>query len=220
MGLDSGRVISLQIRWISKTGYPKKIKEEATDMKERRFRISCMCGWDPNTFGTFDEFADRICAAKDMGYEAVELSLGKPLGYEPKRMMKLLSSMNMPIANFLTGGNGVKDGLYFSSRDPEIRAKAVERICELIPIASEMGASMVIGTMQGKTVEPDYEVGKARVIDCLKQIASTAEKYNQLIVLEPMNFMDCAYHHTLEGQCRRYGSSAASAISQCSTRFI
>lgn len=167
-------------------------------MAERLFKIAAMFDDDANKYESFDKFTDEIRTAQDAGFEAIELSLIDPLGYTPAQMNKFLASINMPLANFLTGNNAVRDNIWFSSPDPECRKRAVERQCKLIPLAAEMNATMVIGTMQGRGLEPDYAKGKAHVIDCLRQIAEVAEKYNETIVLEPMNSIECGYHFTLD----------------------
>ena len=164
---------------------------------KRLFKLGAMFDSIAGDFSSFDAYADNIRIAKDMGYEAIELSLFYPLGYTTDQMNKFVQSIDMPIANFMTGLNAIRDNLWFSSPVKEVRDKAVERICTLIPYAKEMNATFVVGTMQGRGLEPDYQVGKARVLECFKRIAEVAEKYNQTIVLEPMNFLECGYNFTL-----------------------
>lgn len=162
------------------------------------FQLSFMIGPRPSQFRSQTEFQEAIRHGMGIGYTGVEFNLGLPLGFEPGELADFVARVGCRIPNVMTGINGIDDNLYMSVADSSVRRAAVQRIKDLIPVARRLQASMVIGTMQGRLIhEPDVKAGYARVLACLKEIAETAERHSQLIVLEPMNHMDCAYGHTL-----------------------
>lgn len=161
-------------------------------------KISCLFIPRPSSFGSFDEFKSVIRQVKNMGYKGIEFGLGIPMGFEPDRLMDYLYTMDLSVSAVLTGINAA-DNLYLSVADEDVRNKAVQRLQELIPIAKKLRTTMIVGTMQGtRRLEPNREVGKERILACLKQVALTAEEYGQSIVLEPMNHMECGYGYTLD----------------------
>jgi 5-keto-L-gluconate epimerase len=162
-------------------------------------KMSFMIGPRPSSFASVDEFKKAILQGKEMGYAGAEFVLGIPLGFQPGELSDYVASIGMSVANVMTGVNAWDDGLFLSVADADVRKRAVQRLQELVPVAKRLHASMVIGSMQGKSIqEPDLAKGRARILECLKQVAETAEKHDQMIVLEPMNHLESAYGFTLE----------------------
>src|SRR5512140_1510290 len=103
----------------------------------------------PDSFATFDVFADALRLVKELGFAGVEFNLTGPSGYELDAMANVVESIKLPIVSFLTGANYFSDGLCLSSPSAEVRGRAVERLHAYTQIAARFGAVLVIGQMQG-----------------------------------------------------------------------
>jgi sugar phosphate isomerase/epimerase len=175
------------------------------------FKLSFMVGPRPRDFRSQEDFHEAIRHGLSAGYAGVEFNLSMPLGFDPGRLAEFSAGIGCPIANVMTGNNGIDDNLWFCVADAAVRRAAVQRIRDLIPIARTLKTTMVIGTMMGKSsFEPDRTAGRRRVLECLREIAETAERHSQTIVLEPMCHMDNAYLNTLDDAwqiIREVGSS-------------
>ena len=152
----------------------------------------------PDSFGSFEAFATALRFVKELGYKGVEFNLTGPSGYEVDALARVVESINLPVASFLTGANYFSDGLCLSSPRAEVRRQAVERLQTYTQIAARFGAVLVIGQMQGfPSDEPDRAVGEARIEEGLKQVVEAAERYGTTIAFEPVNHLQAGFHHSL-----------------------
>ena len=75
----------------------------------------------------------------------------------------------------------------------------MRRLQECAAVASQFGALLVVGQMQGfLSDEPDQSKGEARIESCLKRVVEAAEQYGTTIAFEPVNHLQAGFHNTLE----------------------
>jgi len=161
-------------------------------------RLSYIIVERPDSFGSYEKFADALRRLRDLGYQGVEFNLTQPAGFEVDALCKLVESIKLPVVSFLTGANYFGEGLCLSSPNPDIRQRAVERLKAYVPIAAQFGALLVVGQMQGfLSDEPDQQVGEARIEACMREVVETAERYGTTIVFEPVNHLQAGFHNDL-----------------------
>lgn len=164
----------------------------------------------PDSFGSFEPFAEVLRQIKKLGFDGAELHLAGPSGYEIDALCRLSETIDLPIVSFLTGCNYFREGLCLSSPRAEARQKAVERLRSYTRVAARFRALLVLGQMQGfLTDEPDKAVGEARIEESLKPVVEAAEKNGVTIAFEPVNHLQAGFHNTLadvKGLADRLGS--------------
>jgi len=152
----------------------------------------------PDSFFSFDAFAEALRSVKELGFTGVEFNLTGPSGYEVDAIARVSQSIDLPVVSFLTGANYFSDGLCLSSPSVDVRRRAVERLQTYTQIAARFGAVLVIGQMQGfPEDEPNRAVGEARIEECLKPVVESAEKFGATIAFEPVNHLQAGFHPTL-----------------------
>lgn len=152
-----------------------------------------------DSFGSFEDLQSVLHHVKALGYGGVELNLTPNVSFKIEALARFVESIQLPIVSFLTGANYFSEGLCLSSPDASVRDRAVRRLQECLAIASQFGALLVVGQMQGfLSDEPDSSKAEARIESCLKQVVETAEQYGTMIAFEPVNHLQVGFHNTLE----------------------
>ena len=152
----------------------------------------------PDAFESFEDFADGLRRIKKLGYQGVELHLGRPQGFKIDELARLAESIDLPIVSFMTGVNYFGEGLCLSSPQAEVRHRTVERLQEYTEIAARFGALLVVSQIQGfLSDEPDRETGEARIEEGLKRVAEAAERHGTTIAFEPVNHLQVGFNNTL-----------------------
>ncbi len=161
-------------------------------------RLSYIIVERPDSFGSYEKFADALRRLKDLGYQGVEFNLTQPVGFEIDALCKLTESINLPVVSFLTGANYFGEGLCLSSPNPDVRQRAVERLKAYTQIAAQFGALIVVGQMQGfLSDEPDRAVGEARIEACMREVVEAAERHGTTVVFEPVNHLQAGFNNAL-----------------------
>lgn len=153
-------------------------------------KISAMVAPPEVEFGlTFfkDKFENTFEKASEYGYQAIELAIKNPKDYRANEIEKLLAKNNIEMSG-ISSGLACQDGLSFTAPDKDVRERTIERIKDFIEFASPFNSKIIIGWMRGK-VPAGYTYSDVEpwVIECLRECAEKAEKYDIKIVIEAIN---------------------------------
>jgi D-psicose/D-tagatose/L-ribulose 3-epimerase len=152
----------------------------------------------PDSFGSFEQFADALHVIKTLGYQGVEINLTGPKGCDVDAVTQLGDDLALPVVSLLTGGNYFRDNLCLVSPKAQTRREAVERLQTYTAIAARFDAVLVVGQMQGfSSDEPNAAEGEARIEAGLREVSGAAEQHGATIVIEPVNHLQVGFHHTL-----------------------
>ena len=77
--------------------------------------------------------------------------------------------------------------LSLSDRDAGVNGAAKEFICRLMDVAGELGAPVVIGSMQGRQGPDDRDGTIARLTARLRELGERAKQYGVPLLYEPLN---------------------------------
>lgn len=132
---------------------------------------------------------EEICrSASGLGYEGIEFFLKSAKGFPVSKVIAITKANNLNVCAFGTGAGKVLYGLTLSDPEKEVRKKAIGYIGEIMKLAAEFGALVIIGSMQGSV---DQEVGREKTIERLSEglseLAHIAGQYNVNLVFEPIN---------------------------------
>jgi 5-keto-L-gluconate epimerase len=128
-------------------------------------------------------------AAKDLGYDGVELSLRDSKILDQEKIIKTLEKLGLEVFSIATGQSYFSDGFSFSSDSKESRNNAVERMKGHVDFAQILNCSLIVGGILGNIREKfghGTEVEK-KVIDCFSRCLEYAKNKNVSILFEPIN---------------------------------
>lgn len=137
-------------------------------------------------------FRDDLCRCiercADLGYDGVELALREASQVEVQRVKQRLAATGLEVPCISTGQVFAADHLYFTHPDAAVRDRAVERIIDMIRLASEFNAKVNMGRVRG-TIHPEDtpDVARQRYIDCMCRCADIAEPLGVELLVEPVN---------------------------------
>lgn len=112
------------------------------------------------------------------------MNLRSPFTLGKQEIKKLLDDNNLKVAALSSGYPYFQENVSFTSKSPDQRQRAVDRINEYINLASLLKTRVVIGSIRGMAKEDyDYEL----FMECLQKCLANAEKEGVLLALEPIN---------------------------------
>jgi sugar phosphate isomerase/epimerase len=147
-------------------------------------------GASPSAFVVFRDRLERVVGkAARMGYDGIELALGRADEVDPRQIVSLLTEYAMGISAVSTGRVFAEQEVWLTSPDERIRVAAVEILTDLVDLAAQLGAGRVnIGRVRGP-IHPGetFEVTDARFRAGLEAVAGRALAKGIDIVIEPVN---------------------------------
>lgn len=160
-------------------------------------RLSFVLGGAEELQGT-EELDQRLGLLAQLGYAGVEFISSSPAELDAEAMSRTLERHRLGLSAFLSGGIYLRHGVSFANPDEEIRARAVAQTRELVAVAREFRAIVVIGLLQGRRSDAvDPLSGRRNIVDCLKRIAEEADRQQVMCVLEPVNHLEVGFTHTV-----------------------
>jgi 5-keto-L-gluconate epimerase len=131
------------------------------------------------------DLAHTVESCARLGYDCVELDLKDPAEIDRRALRRVLDANGVDWCGMGTGRVAAEDGLTFTDPDPEMRRKAIERICRLIELGAEFGAIPMIGRVRCDTQQlADPRTQRVRMMDGLHACAEFAEKCGGTAMLE------------------------------------
>jgi sugar phosphate isomerase/epimerase len=138
-------------------------------------------------FVFWDDAAAGCKAARELGYDAVEL-----FAPSPEALSAAFRSVGegLRVAAIGTGAGWVKHKLTLTNPDPDIRKRAIDFVRSMIEAAGNSGfhAPAIIGSMQGRWGEG---VSKEQALEWLGEglelLALASARYSVPLIYEPLN---------------------------------
>ena len=145
--------------------------------------------------GTWSEKLDK---AQRLGVDSLELMTADPTQLDASALRSGLEAHGLTAAAIGSGAAALQAGLNLLHAKPDVSARAVVRLHELIAFAAAVGAPLVtIGSFRGKLAWVG-EDGRARLADILRRAAELAASADVRLVLEPLNRYEADLVNTAE----------------------
>jgi D-psicose/D-tagatose/L-ribulose 3-epimerase len=142
---------------------------------------------------------ERMRVVAGCGYAGIELSARHPMPYTAGQVAELAGQHNLDVVSILSGWSYAHERLCLSSRDADVRRRAVARLQEYAAYCGELGCVLVVGLMQGlRSDEPDAALASERIVEGLRAVAAAAHDAGISAVLEPVNHMQVGFHNTAD----------------------
>lgn len=133
-------------------------------------------------------FSERLGKAVQMGYDGVELVVARPAELDVKNIRGQLASLGLQVSAIGTVALTVIEKMTLLAPDPETCQRALDRIFDLLELASILEAPLVnIGGFRGRLSYVEEQSARDRLIDILRAISERASSHGVRIALEPLN---------------------------------
>ena len=135
--------------------------------------------------GDFEANVAKIAA---WGYNGVELAIRDPRLVDADAPLSVVNQHGLEVPAIGTGQAWGEEGLSFTDPDPDVRAAAIQRVCDHVPFAARTGAVIIIGLLRG-IVKPgvEHDQAYAWLVEALQHCSSAAAPHGVRLVLEPIN---------------------------------
>ena len=144
--------------------------------------------------GSFDGCA-RLAA--ELGYDGIELQIRDPLDYDGRALRRMLDGCGLRASAVTTGMSYTFDGHSMSSRDPQIRARTVERLKRQLDLAAELDSQILIGFLRGRMEAGETkEEFEGLLSDSMYKTLEYADKIGGTVCFEQINKNDGDIYNT------------------------
>lgn len=139
-------------------------------------------------FVYWDDLAAACRAARDLGFDAVEIFPPGPDAIDAGTLRALLAETGLSLAAMGTGAGWVRRRLSLTAPETAIREQAVEFVRSIVDAAGPFGAPAIIGSMQGRWGEGvGRESATAWLSAALDALGEHARQYGVPLIYEPLN---------------------------------
>ena len=154
-------------------------------------------------FVFWDGLEDACAQAEQLGFDGLEIFPPSSAALAMPAIGELLARHGLRAAAVGTGGGWVTRRLTLTHSDANVRREARDFVRAMIDAAGQLGAPVIIGSMQGRwegDVTRDQALGWLG--EALVELAAHASRHGVPVLLEPLN----RYETNL---CRSLGETAA-----------
>ena len=95
------------------------------------------------------DYTDSIRKAAEIGYDAVELHVADPVEVDMREVRAAFQATGLGMSSIGTGLAWVRDGLSLTSREEDVRRRAITRLRNFIHLGAEFGSVVIVGLMKG-----------------------------------------------------------------------
>ncbi len=139
-------------------------------------------------FVFWDDLAAACRKAHDLGFDAVEVFAPSADDVRRSDLPPLLDGHGLKLAALGTGGGWVRHRWTLTSPDASIRRNARGFVRDIIDAAGPLGASAIIGSMQGRWTDGvEREQALAWLAEALSDLGRHASQYSVPLLYEPLN---------------------------------
>ena len=144
------------------------------------------------------DLESSVKTAAELGYHAFELFPPAIETVDVDQLGRLTREFDIAISTIGTGGGAVSQGLTLTDQDAEIRNRGFEYVRQIIETAGDLGASAIIGSMQGSAGDRDPGQVLTMLGEALAELGEYALKWDQRLFYEPLNRYETDLVHTLD----------------------
>ena len=139
-------------------------------------------------FVLWDGLEKSIAVAAELGYDAVEIFAPGAESIDVDSLEKWLEASGLKLAALGTGAGWVKHRLQLADSDASKRKQAIAFVRSIIDAAGPLGASAIIGSMQGPSGHTgDAATARNYLCEALEECGAHAAQYGVPLIYEPLN---------------------------------
>ena len=149
-------------------------------------------GFKGKTAPIVGAYEDTFRLAKEIGFDAVQLTVNRPEEQPAEKICKLCGQYGIAVSSIATGMGYSVDGLFLASPDTENRLAAVARMCGHVDLALRIGKpKVVIGAIRGFASEGMTEEQYVEALrDSCSRVLDYAVKKDVKVITEAMDYTE------------------------------
>jgi len=153
---------------------------------------------DPASYVDWREFEGDLASMKQAGYDAVELQIADPAGFDEERVRRSLDAQEYAMCAFQTGSTYYSRHNCLCTADDSVRRRTIELLKSFVELAERWNSKIVFGSLQGRlSDEPDRFAGAARIRDAIAESGRYASDRGVTIAFEPVQHGEVGFHNTI-----------------------
>jgi 5-keto-L-gluconate epimerase len=142
-------------------------------------------------------FEEKLEKAARLGFDGVELMVVQPQALNGKELRQAAQERGLAVAAIASGAIYAAEGLSLLTQEPSARARARQKLADLIHLAAETGAGVVtLGSFRGRTAWVEGLDAVEELAQGLHTAAGQAEEAGVRLALEPLNRYETDFIHT------------------------
>jgi sugar phosphate isomerase/epimerase len=171
-------------------------------MNENKMKSSITYSAVPESLGGpfvfWGALQEAISAAAELGFDGIEIFPPGPEYFGQHDLKGLSEQFGIQIAAIGTGAGWVRHKLSLADSDNSVRSQALEFLESMLNVATELGAPMILGSMQGRS-SPGVPkaLAKQYLRHGLERLDTQARKIGGQILYEPLNRYETDQCNTL-----------------------
>jgi sugar phosphate isomerase/epimerase len=139
-------------------------------------------------FVFWDDLVASCASAAEFGFDAVELFYGEPVAVNVSELKSLLAKHSLAVSAFGSGAGWVKHKLRLTDANTTVRCRAINYIADLIDVAGQFQAPVIIGSMQGRWGDGvSREQALQWLSEALNELGDRAARRNVPVLYEFLN---------------------------------
>jgi sugar phosphate isomerase/epimerase len=152
-------------------------------------------------------------SAKVLGFDAIEIFPPNPNYFQTVDAKTLAQQIGLEIAAVGTGAGWLKHKLSLADADPQVRTRAMEFLTSMLVVATQLGAPMIIGSMQGRSGPGVTKIqAKEFLREGLERLDAQAKAIGGRILYEPLNRYETDQCNTLAQGTERIGGLSCTKL--------
>lgn len=139
-------------------------------------------------FVFWDDLPTALAKASRLGFDAIEIFPPSADAIRAIPLETMLGDQGLRLAALGTGAGWVKHRLSLTDPAPAVRTRALDFVRSIIDAAGPLGASAIIGSMQGRS-GGDVSANEAHgyLLEALDRCGAAAAAYGVPLLYEPLN---------------------------------
>jgi sugar phosphate isomerase/epimerase len=137
-----------------------------------------------------NEFDEALKWASAVALDGIELVISDYSSTPPATLYQLkkeIEEYGLEVSTISTGGAYHREGLSLTSREPNVRALAFQRVCQHIDAATILGSNVTLGLLRGIGNQVALEEEKEWLRAALAETDAYATRHGVEILLEAIN---------------------------------
>jgi sugar phosphate isomerase/epimerase len=154
-------------------------------------------------FVLWDDLPAAVRTAAALGFDAIELFPPEPDSLSPQAVKNLLAPHRLAVSAVGSGAGWVRHKLSLTHADPAHRERARGFIRSMIDFAAELGAPVIVGSMQGRWGEAvAKDLALNHLAEAMTILGEHAASRGQVLLYEPLNRYETNLINTIEDGVR------------------